>query len=700
MEHVPLKLKTLRIVTLIAAIALSCSPVAQREHAFFVSLDGDDKDAGTSPGAAFATIPRARDAIRELKQRGNVAGLITVYLRGGLHIITEPVVFTPDDSGTDKFPVTWTAYRDEQPIISGGRPVAGWKQGDKGIWTTEIPEVKAGNWYFNQLYVNGELRRQARIPNEGYLRVAGFPEGTPKTVNYHTDCQSFKYSPGDIDPSWTNLDDVEVIVYHFWTDSHLPIQSIDTATNIVTFKHKAGKVFTDDFNEEGARYIVNNVLEGLDAPGEWYLNRQTGVLSYIPMPGEDIAVAEVIAPVGPAFLSFKGNAVERQFVEHLTFRNLSFMYTNWQLPPGNSNDNQGSASVPAAITATGMREVTFENCTIKNIGTYAFELQGGCTYNRFIANELSYLAAGGFRINGGTERNNPLERTGYNEITNNRLHHYGEVYPSAVGVLLQHTNGNIVANNDIHHGWYTGISIGWSWGYQRSVSRDNIIAYNHIHTIGQGLLSDMGGVYTLGVSPGTVVRNNLIHDVDANKYGGWGIYNDEGSTHILVEDNIVYNTKFAGYNIHYAKEITVHNNIFAFGRIDQITLGRVEPHVSVYFEGNIVYWKEGVLMQQAKEDKPYLFHFNPNRPDGGNEMADTFWTDWNVYYNPAIPADSVRIGKLNFPQWQERGEDTHSVYADPKFVDPDHYDFRLQNDSPALAMGFKQIDITKIGPRR
>ena len=190
----------------------------------------------------------------------------------------------------------------------------------------------------------------------------------------------------------------------------------------------------------------------------------------------------------------------------------------------------------------------------------------------------------------------PLLRTGQNVVSDNSIHHFGEVYPSGVGVLLMHTNGNTVTHNNIHHCYYTGISIGWEWGYQRSVSRDNVIEYNHIHHIGQGLLSDMGAIYTLGVSPGTIIRNNLIHDVDANKYGGWGIYNDEGSTHILVENNIVYNTKFSGYNIHYAKEITVRNNIFAFGRINMLSRSRIEPHKSLYFENNIVYWNQGVLM--------------------------------------------------------------------------------------------------------
>jgi len=120
---------------------------------------------------------------------------------------------------------------------------------------------------------------------------------------------------------------------------------------------------------------------------------------------------------------------------------------------------------------------------------------------------------------------------------------------------------NTVAHNHIHHGYYTGVSVGWVWHYQRSVSQGNRIEFNHIHDIGQGLLSDMGGIYTLGVSPGTVIRNNLIHDVDANQYGGWDICHDQASSYLLVESNVVYRTKFAAFNIHFSKEVTVRNNI-------------------------------------------------------------------------------------------------------------------------------------------
>jgi hypothetical protein len=208
----------------------------------------------------------------------------------------------------------------------------------------------------------------------------------------------------------------------------------------------------------------------------------------------------------------------------------------------------------------------------------------------------------------------------------------------------------------------------------------------------------MGAVYTLGVSPGTVIRNNLIHDVDANRYGGWGIYNDEGSTHILVEYNVVHDTKFAGYDLHYGREITVRNNVFALGRIDQLNRTSVEPHKSLYFENNIVYWTTGRLLGGNWEDRPYTFYFGPNAT-GSRQVESTFDMDWNLYYNPNLPADSVRFGQATFAEWRARGKDVHSLYADPLFVDPAHGDFRLRPGSPAYDLGFRPIDLTEVGPR-
>lgn len=676
---------------------LLASPLIAME--FHVSPTGDDSFPGTA-SQPFKSVSRSQRAVRDFKRSPGLHEPVRVFLRTGTYEMLEPLSFTPEDSGAPQAPVSYEAAAGETPVLTGGRRLEGWQKGKDDVWTVEIPDVKAGKWHFNQLFINGESRRRARIPNEGFFKVAGCPEGTPKTVNYHKDCQTFEFKPGDIRPDWTNLRDVEVIVYHFWTDSHLPIASVDAVSNIVTFAHKAGKTFTDDFSEDGARYVVENVYEGLDEPGEWYLNRSSGVLSYKGRPGEDLGEAEVRAPALEAFLRIEGEPMEQRFVEHVEFKGLTFEFCAFALPPGNSNDQQGSASVSAAVTLKGARHCRFEGCQFGNLGTWAIEAGPGCVRNAFVGNEIAHVAAGGFRLNGGTERSHPLERNGWNTISDNHLHHYGRLYPSAVGVLLMNTEQNIVEHNLIHDGFYTGISAGWVWGYQRSVSQGNRIEFNHIHTIGQGLLSDMGGIYTLGVSPGTVVRNNLIHGVDANHYGGWGIYHDEGSTHLLVESNVVYNTKFAAFNIHFAREVTVRNNIFALGRLEQISRTRQEPHKSVFFENNIIYWKTGEVFSKNWKDAPYTFYLHPKNSSGTATLTSTFDCDYNLYFNPDKALEDLQFNGQSWREWRQRGKDLHSVYADPLFTNPEVGDFTLDAGSPAWALGFKPIDMSGVGPRK
>jgi hypothetical protein len=659
---------------------------------FHVSPDGSNQNDG-SAASPFATIAQARNAIRRLPTEAREAEPITVFLHAGRHRISQELAFGPQDSGTAESPVTYTAYRGETAVIDGGREIAGWEVQPDGRWRTTIPEVRSGRWNFRQLYVNGEARQRARTPNEGFLKVVGCPDGTPRTTGYHAGGRRFEFAGADIRPDWHNLDDVEVVVYHFWTDTHLQISQVNPVARIVTFANPSGKTFTEGFTDEGARYIVDNLREGLDQPGEWYLDRESGVLEYLPMPGETPASVEVIAPLALRLIHLTGL---RGTIRHVRFENLTFEYTRFDLPWGNSNDAQGGSSLPGAIRLAEAEDCAFIHCRLRNLGAFAFEIGPGSRNNRFVANEIAHVAGGGFHLTGGTEANSPLLRTRNNVITDNHLHHYGEGYPSAAGILLRHTEGNTVAHNQIHHGYYSAISVGWVWGYQRSVSRDNRIEFNHLHDIGQGLLSDMGAIYTLGVSPGTVIRNNLIHDVDAHQYGAWGIYNDAGSSHILVENNVVHHTESDAYHIHYAKEITVRNNIFALGGLGQIGRGRVEPHRSVFLERNIIYWREGDPLPGKWQDEAYEFY------SGGRSRLKTTKTvtsNWNLFFNPNLELKDVRFAGLQWKEWQALGRDLNSRYADPLFVDVAANDFRLRPDSPALDLGFEPIDLSSVGPR-
>jgi parallel beta-helix repeat protein len=251
-----------------------------------------------------------------------------------------------------------------------------------------------------------------------------------------------------------------------------------------------------------------------------------------------------------------------------------------------------------------------------------------------------------------------------------------------VGVFILQSGTIRIAHNDIHDLFYTAISVGWNWGYRETPCRENKIEFNHLHDVGQNLLSDMGGVYTLGPQKGTVVRNNLIHDVSAFTYGGWGLYTDEGSSDIVLENNVVYRCKSAGFHQHYGKENVIRNNIFALNVENQIMRTRPEPHISFFFTNNIVYFGSGNLL-------------------GSNWSNDHYAMDGNVYFDTRYPTEpgKIQFAGVKFEEWKKRGHDQHSVIEDPLFVAPRKYDFRLRKDSPALKLGFKEIDLSQVGPR-
>lgn len=665
---------------ILALLVVTSTPAPAKSLSLYVGTNGNDAWSGTladpsisgRDGPLRTAAAALRIARRARQSTDPSADGISILFRSGRHELVQPIALLPEDSGTSaEKPFTLAAFPGEQPVLSGGRRLSGWQpvSGKAGRWQLEVPEVREGNWYFRQLFVNGHRRQRARTPNSGFYRIQGeSPQDKPVKIHF---------KPGEIKKDWAADGDVEVIALLAWADIRMQIRSVDESNHTATLSGNP----RPSNKENNAQYYIENAPDAVDQPGEWHLNRRTSVVTYWAEQGEDPNADEVIAPQLEDLIELRGDFAEHRVVNHVVIRGLTFSHTDRTLGPEGYADTQAAIATRGDLLAEGAVDCVIEDCTFTLLAGYAIELGKGCQRIRVVGNELADLGGGGIRIGDTNKKPQAFDANHSHVISDNHIHHLGLIYPPAVGVFVLLSGTNRIAHNHIHDLYYTAISVGWNWGYQETPCQENIVEFNHLHDIGQGRLSDMGAVYTLGIQHGTIIRNNLIHDVSVFTYGGWGLYTDEGSTGIVLENNVVYRCKSAGFHQHYGRDNIVRNNIFAFNREVQLMRTRAEPHTSFVFTNNIVCFDSGDLL-------------------GSNWSNDHYVMERNIYWDIRPGAtENLKFAKVSWKQWQTRGHDTNSVIANPLFVAPEMFDLRLKPESPALKLGFKQLDLTTVGVR-
>ena len=451
---------------------------------------------------------------------------------------------------------------------------------------------------------------------------------------------------------------------------------MDAASRTVTL---AGRTWHPTLNNITARnwYRLENVAEAFDQPGQWYLDRASGTLSYIPLPGEDPATAHVVAPRHDTVISLKGDVAAGTTVEHLIFRGITLAHNNWNVPMNGYSYAQAEAPVVGALTARNARHVRVERCIVRNTGTYGIDFGNGCRDCTAEGCELFDLGAGGVKIGVAWEgEHDPRNYACGCTVRDNLIAYGGRVHPAGVGVWIGHAATNRVEHNTIHDLYYSGVSVGWRWAFGPSPAHANIVEWNHIYKIGQGVLSDLGGIYMLGEQPGTVQRFNHMHDIRRARYGGWGIYFDSGSSHIIAENNLVYDTEDGGL-IHgnRSKDNVVRNNILALGEKTQLTVNTAEEGTPLRFEHNIVCWKKGdVFLHPPRENVNFAS---------------------NLYWRVDAPEKLAFAPNISAGQWRER--EAGAVVADPLFDNLNTRDFTLKPGSPAMKIGFELFDLSTAG---
>ncbi len=443
----------------------------------------------------------------------------------------------------------------------------------------------------------------------------------------------------------------------------------------------------------GDRYYFENIYSELNSCGEWYFDREESKLYYVPREGEtaDNTVLNVCVNNKLIFMSSAKNI---EFFG-ITFSDTDFSYPetieelNW-LGSCGIRFPQAEYDVEGAVEITKAENVNFTNCNFYNIGNTAIK------FNKFVKNSTIHschfknIGASGVFIHG---LNSEVDE----EISENinvidcKIESYGRNWQSAIGVFITHARNCTIQNNEITDGYYTAISVGWLWGYDYSVTGGIKIKDNLIYNIGQGWLSDMGGIYTLGEQTGTVVSGNVIHNVaaDSNEggYGGWGLYFDEGSANIVAENNLIYACGSQSFHQHYGKDNILRNNIFALSEEGQVRCTRNEEHNEFHLQGNIFLSKNTPAYADISETK---------FTDDGN----IYWDLKNgKYVYSSHSADNPSLSDMIYDSLaKQMGYHKNAVYENPQFRDPENGDFLIADGNKAIEkIGFKPWNYTLAG---
>ena len=672
---------------LILLLILFFSQSIDAEKRLYLSPNGNDAHSG-SKNQPLASFEGVRNKIREMRAHQIIKDTIFVEVASGVYTITHPINLTEEDTGTESSPVIYLGDANNRPIISGGKKITNFEKVNPNLWRAYIPEVVDYGFYFEQLYVNGERRFRAQTPNRDNFfhpkRVEEICLDKGKDLNSTYGCQRLIVNHDGMqilkDIEENEWNDALIVSYLKWATTYKHIQHISVADS--SFYFAGGTMPNYNIMNEETRYFVENYKKALDQPGEWYLQRN-GYLYYIPKEGEIIERAECIYPISKKLLVINGRDDKK--VSNIQFHNIRFEHSSYIIPQKGYEARQAAATLDAAVMLNHVDQIKFFNCDIAHTGEGAIWFKEGCSNSVLEHSHLYDLGAGGVKIGDFNPKFlntniDGLANTHHITIHNNIIQHGGAVNAEGIGVVIFYASDNTVTHNDIADFKYSGISVGWVWGYAKSPTKRNTIEFNHIHHLGWGQLSDMGGVYTLGASEGTSVSNNVIHHIHSYTYGGWGLYTDEGSAGIKMENNLVYKCKCSAFHQHYGKNNIIRNNIFALNLLSQLQLTRVEDHLSFNLSNNIIYYNEGLLYMDMGKD--------------AWKKAQTV-IDKNCFWNATTKNIDFQGG--SFSEWKKLGKDKHSIIADPQFKDPENFNFHFKNTRIAKKIGFKPFDYSKAG---
>ena len=668
---------------------------------FYVSPNGNDSWSGTlkipnddNNDGPFQTLQQAQETVRALLQNPQTKDIV-VYIREGTYYLKEPLLFTSRDSGQEGYQVICRNYPDETPIISGGEVITGWEAYDENIYTTTV------TYDFAALFENDHTSVLARYPNQDlgvinpgrnvYMKVAGLYDGH--------EYEGFYFDPTTF-PILENIDSLELRIWNggyegfqHWRSYLGPVINLSYTDQFLLADLDG---ITPDSNNAlgpGTDYYIQNALELLDHPGEFYLEGNT--LYYWP---HQLPIEEqiIVAPRMKRIFTFMGESTEP--VRNITLEGLVIRHSDRE--PHLWANNSSSA----AIYLKNAENIIIKGNRIHSIGGRGVLGIADNLRNITIESNLIYdIGDTAVQFNGWDDS----ELNSHHSIINNHIHHIGLISPHALGLFLNNSSHNQVAHNLFHDIPNTAINISGVWMSDNPGSLNNVIEFNEFHSLTLDF-QDMGVIYLGYAGPDNQILNNYIHDSFIPFSFGGGIYMDEYAIGTSVINNLIehYQQGGNGYLLGLIEsgdiETMIQNNIFAYNNVEMGGViwpreycsegggcpnASVTPPNDIDVITNIFYNNDGPLYNfQFGNEESWLRKANDN----------IFFNDRDIYMVYGIP------GVVTLDDWRalpDRQYDGRSLTADPLFIDPKNGDYRLRFDSPAYALGFEDLKFADMGLR-
>ena len=575
---------------------------------------------------------------------------------------------------------TLSFQRLTKAVISGGMPITNWTPLGNNTFSATVPSLS----YVNQLFINDQRIVRTRVPTNysEYLHYAA-PLNDSVMARY-----GFQYVEGQF--NYKSLVDAMVVIYHSWTESHHYVDHLIPENNTIIFSNPSQRPIGSPMFivQSQKRFHIENLCEAL-VPNSFCFVNETKTVYLMTNGSYNPNEVQVITPVHEIVVLLAGDSVYNP-IEGIVVNNVAIQHAAWDLGRTQQADAAAAAFLRfGAFIVANASNIVVSDIEISHIGAYGLWINSGTEKVNFLNSLITDTGAGGIWIGRSLA---PMPKAANSvKIISNEISYGGNVFPSGVGIVDGTSFDVIIASNTIHHQRYNGISIGSSLGYGPSGTRDILVEGNYIHNTGQHILCDQGGIYTVGVLHNTVIHGNVIKNVFSYSLLMWGIYLDEGTSQVIVSNNVVYNTGWASLFQHYGANNTIINNVFARASINtpphpgdpqpdgDIRVQLAENHTSWIFTRNIVY------------DVSQKVNHTVYRPANG---TITLFSD-NVYFNPYGAQLLFDYNEISFVDWQKSGQDNNSVIADPLFAgDISQCDFfTVRSESPAVKLGF--VNITK-----